>query len=305
MASLDRSLRGMRISAAGNRFLLLDGILGRLPSDPAGFAREACSERCAEGPGAFAPDGILLLDRDPGGELRMVVHNADGTRPAACGNGLRCLAWYALQEGHAQGPAFTVITDAGTRGVRARRDDGGALVVEVGLGRATRLGEHLLELPGESSTERVQAVAVGLGNPHLVLWRETLEDRELGRWGASLERDARFGGGTNVEFAVVAEGGLHARVWERGVGETAACGTGAGAVAVAAAWRGTADFPITVTLPGGQLTVDRWPHPPGRVQGGGDGDGDEGSDGGGNGDGESWSEGELWLAGPVTARGAL
>ena len=93
-----------------------------------------------------------------------------------------------------------------------------------------------------------------------------------------LERDARFEGGTNVVFVVPAGGGLRARVWERGVGETAACGTGAAAAAVAAAWRGSADFPITVVLPGGELSVDRSPR--GR-------------------------ESELWLAGPVTARGAL
>jgi diaminopimelate epimerase len=278
MATIDGSLRGMRISGAGNCFVLLDGISGRLPADPAAFAREACSQRDADGPGAFLPDGVLLLDRDPAGALRMVIHNADGTRPEACGNGLRCLAWYALQEGHAPGPVFDVATDAGLRGVRARRDD--ALVVEVGLGRATRLGEHLLELPGESSTEKVEAVAIQVGNPHLVLWRETLEDHEVEQWGALLEHDSRFEGGTNVEFAVPAGEGLRVRVWERGVGETGACGTGAGAAAVAAAWRGIADFPITVTLPGGELRVDRSP----------------GCDEGG---------GELWLAGPVTARGAL
>ena len=289
MATLDGTLRGMRISGAGNRFLLLDGITGRLPSDPAAFAREACARRAMDGPHAFLPDGILLLDRNPAGELRMVIHNADGTRPAACGNGLRCLAWYALQEGHAQGPAFSVVTDAGTRGVRTHLDDAGERVVEVGLGRATRLGEHRLELPGASSIETVQAVAVQLGNPHLVLWRESLADRELEQWGALLERDARFGGGTNVEFAVPVGNGLHARVWERGVGETAACGTGAGAVAVAAAWRGTADFPITVTLPGGELRVDRSPASP---------QGTESPAG-------SMGEGELWLAGPVTAQGAL
>lgn len=277
MATLDGSLRGMRISGAGNRFLLLDGIAGQLPSDPAAFAREACSEQAAD---AFRPDGVLLLDRDPEGQVRMVIHNADGTRPEACGNGLRCLAWYALRSGHAKGPAFTVVTDAGTRGVRVRHDDDG-LVVEVGLGKATRLGEHRLELPGESSGEIVQAVAVQLGNPHLVLWREELEDREVEQWGALLECDARFEGGTNVEFVVPTDGGLRVRVWERGVGETAACGTGAGAAAIAAAWRGTADFPITVNLPGGELRVDR--SMPGLGQ----------------------SEGELWLAGPVTARGAL
>ena len=109
MAKVDGTLLGMRLSGAGNRFLLLDGIDGWLPTDPAAFARENCAE-CHTG---FRPDGVLILDRDPGGELRMVIHNVDGTRPEACGNGLRCLAWYALQAGHARGPAFTVVTDAG------------------------------------------------------------------------------------------------------------------------------------------------------------------------------------------------
>lgn len=238
------------IEGAGNRFALFDALRYGELLHPAPLARElALDER--------RPDGLLLLDRDGEGRLRMTIFNRDGSRPAACGNGLRCIASYAVDAGHAaRGEEFELATDAGLRQGLVTRDDS----ARVSMGRARVIGEHDLELDGVT----LRGIEVDMGNPHLVLERERLSDEEVGDWGPRLERDPRFAQGTNVEFVVREPGGLRVRVWERGVGETAACGTGACAVAAALA----PSLPVTVRLPGGALEI-------------------------------SEQAGELWLEGPV------
>jgi len=221
------------VEGAGNRFALVDTIGGDTPADPAAAAIELASDpRC--------PDGLLVLDRDDAGRLRMTVYNRDGSRPEACGNGLRCVAWAAVEAGHApRGVEFEVATDAGVR--RARVD--GTVRVSMGAGR--RVATH--ELDG------LVGVECDIGNPHLVLRADSWGDAQVASLGPRYERDPRFPRGTNVEFVVGAGASFTARVWERGVGETAACGTGACAIAIALADA----LPAEVTLPGGMLTVDR------------------------------------------------
>lgn len=223
------------IEGAGNRFALRVGA----PEDPAAAVRALAGD-------PRRPDGLLVLEVQPGGAPRMTIYNRDGTRPEACGNGLRCVARHAVDRGLAPGgEEFTIETDAGPR--RALVDRTGRTHVSMGPGR--RVADHVLELSGE----RVAAVECDLGNPHLVLPRPALLDEEVERWGPLLERDPRFPAGTNVEFAAGEGRHFRARVWERGVGETAACGTGACAVALALA----TELPAEVELPGGTLVVDR------------------------------------------------
>jgi len=231
---------GAFLAGTGNRFLLVDGILGPSPDDPAALARESAARDPRH------PDGVLLLDREGGGRLRMTVFNRDGSRPEACGNGLRCAAHYAVGAGHASGPELELVTDAGPRRARVL----GSQRVEVSMG-AARVGPRLgLRLDGEA----LEGAVVDLGNPHLVLAREALRDREVLDWGPRLERDPRFPHGTNVEFVVAHPDHLRLRVWERGVGETAACGSGACAAAAVLAPGGR--WPVRVVLPGGELEVD-------------------------------------------------
>ena len=238
------------IEGTGNRFALHDALIhGPLPA-PASVARELAED-------ARRPDGLLVLDGDGSGSVRMTVYNRDGSRPEACGNGLRCVARAAVDGGHApEGELFTIATDGGVR--RARVDRDGSVSVSMGVGRRVRV--HSIEADGE----RFEGVECDLGNPHLVLHRPDLIDGEVVRLGPALERDPRFPRGINVEFVTGSGARFQARVWERGVGETAACGTGACAIALALA----TSLPAEVSLPGGVLIVDR-------------------------------QEGELWLAGAV------
>ena len=215
------------LDATGNRFVLVDGIADDTPDDPARLARELC------GPGDELHGLLLLTGPSPAAaqaDVRMQVWNADGSRPEACGNGLRCIARAAFEAGHVPGPAFRVETDSGVRRVSVEARGGGTPLVtaEVGVARVGEAFSH--ELDG--ATFEVHPVDVG--NPHAVVFVENVLAAPLERWGHELACHSAFPDGVNVELAQPLPERLLVRVWERGVGETGSCGTGAAAVATAA-----------------------------------------------------------------------
>jgi len=183
----------------------------------------------------------------------MEVYNADGSRPETCGNGLRCAAKLAVERGRVSGEAFTIETDAGLCAVQVERDRGRVVGASVQMGRPRILAEEVeIHLPSAA----VRGTIADVGNPHFVLLVEDEREARVAEWGPAIERNARFPSGTNVEFLSKRSGGLRLRVWERGVGETRACGSGACAAAAVAVRRGLAGWPLEVHLPGGVLGVD-------------------------------------------------
>jgi diaminopimelate epimerase len=230
-------------SAAGNRFAVLDAF-EREPADAAGLARELCARH--------GVDGLLLGTRpQAGGDCRMLVYNRDGSRAEACGNGLRALARWAVESEHA-GDALAIETDAGTRRVvclRRGKEIVGARA-ELGVPRVVER-ETVIEVGGRG----LLATLVDLGNPHCVLFVRDVGRAEVASVGSAVERHERFPQRINVSFVEVAGGRLLVRTWERGVGETAACGTGAGASAVAALEHGLVRSPVEVGTRGGRLQV--------------------------------------------------
>ena len=189
-------------------------------------------------------DGVLVCTEPEGrADVRMEVVNRDGSPAQACGNGLRCIARYAFGR-KLVARAMTIETASGVR--RARLIGESRVRTSMGMPRIEALEE---EVDGH------RLAIVDLGNPHCVLFVDDVESSPVEELGRRLESHARFPGRTNVEFACAEEGGLAMRVWERGVGETAACGTGAAAAAVVALEKGLADSPVRVRLPGGVLTV--------------------------------------------------
>ena len=240
-------MRAYRADAAGNRFVLIDGIAGQAPRDPAALARRLCTDPNG---GSFRPDGLLLcLAGGDSADVRMVLYNADGSRPEACGNGLRIIALLAAQKGYGQGE-FLVGTDAGVRAVRVAND-----AVEVCLGPVRiEAAEQTIQVGGEE----ICGTRVNVGNPHFVLFTEEPGATTLDELGQSLSTHESFPEGANVEFVTGAhQGALRVRIFERGVGETQACGTGAAAVAFVAVERGWAKWPVTVKLAGGELVLDQ------------------------------------------------
>lgn len=250
MATLEHVVR---LAATGNRFAVLDAFDAPPPADPAALARSLCAD--PDGP----LDGLLLLTRadDPAAEVRMIVHNADGGRPEACGNGLRCVAKLARERGHVRADAMLVQTDAGVRRVTLERQGQRIVAAHAELGRPRVLAtaERL-----SAGARVVEAFLVDLGNPHCVLFVDAAELAAVEELGPALERHPRFPAGTNVELVALGPAGIAMRVWERGVGQTASCGTGAAAAACALIASGRAGSPLSIELPGGRLDV-RWDGP--------------------------------------------
>ncbi len=210
-------------------------------------------------------DGSIRVTRGSDGLPFMDYRNADGSVAEMCGNGLRCVAMLLRDLGEETGGSFDVQTRAGVRSVTLEGD--GRITVDMGEPNFTKAAipmrgpawetylDESLDLGGDVL---VRATAVSMGNPHLVLFLEDDPDRiHVSHIGAVLERDERFPEGTNVEFARVGSDGIAARVWERGSGETMACGSGACAIAVAAHEIGLADRRSRVRFPGGTIEVER------------------------------------------------
>ncbi len=234
---------------AGNDFLVLVDLADRQPLDP-GVVRTLCDRRFGVG-----ADGVIrILAGTGGGDLTMDLTNADGGTAEMSGNGMRCLAQAAVDAGLVEPPTFTVATLGGVRTVQYRAaEDGGPDWASVDMGLA-RLGP---ERPHQSAGVRGRLVDVG--NPHLVLVVDDPAGVEVAALGAALQTE--FTGGINVEFVAVGPGAdaLTLRVWERGVGETLACGTGSVASVAAAHDWGLVGTAVDVHNPGGTLRVELRP----------------------------------------------
>jgi diaminopimelate epimerase len=198
----------------------------------------------------------------------MDYRNADGSLAEMCGNGVRCLGKLVYERGHATATELEVGTRAGTKHLSLDVVGGVVRSVTVGMGPpAFRRGEIPMDGPaGEPFLTEAFAVdgqtfkasAVSMGNPHLVLFVERDPDElDVRGLGPRIETDPRFPEKTNVEFVDVQDGGVKARVWERGSGETMACGTGACAALVAANEAGLVPSRAEVRFPGGTLVVER------------------------------------------------
>jgi len=241
------ALRFEKYQGIGNDFLVVDA-----PSEAAltpEQARKLCDRHYGVG-----GDGVLLSAPPvtAGAHGRMIVLNSDGSRPEGCGNGLRCVA-LALARKLGQSRAELVIdTDAGPRTALVEsRDD--AADVTVSMGRASRTGEVSASLRGEELVFQ----RISMGNPHAIVFDVACTEAELDELGPRLS--ASVAGGTNVEFVrATGPAAFEVLVWERGVGRTLACGTGAAAVAALSCLTGRAPFgsPISVRLPGGPLELD-------------------------------------------------
>jgi diaminopimelate epimerase len=240
------NLRFAKYEGLGNDFLVVDS------SDESALSPAQVAKVCDRHFGVGG-DGVLLVTppKSLGACATMVVLNADGSRPEMCGNGLRCVALHlALQDPRA-GVTFIVDTDAGQRLVAVERSDRSASV-SVGMGRGVPEGE----LTYRFGAADLNFTRVSMGNPHAITFDCGLEERELDELGPALS--AQFPAGTNVELVTTrGERTLQVIVWERGVGRTLACGTGACAVVVAAARAGRVPFDaeIEVRLPGGPLHI--------------------------------------------------
>lgn len=238
----------VKAHGTGNDFVVVEDLEDAIELTDA-VVTALCDRR--RGVGA---DGLIRIAPGPGG-LFMDHRNADGSRPEMCGNGIRVLAKYCFDRGILTGSTAVVGTRSGERRVVAHRDTAGR-VSHVGVDMGEPKVDDLAAVLDVSGTI-VTASLVGMGNPHAVVFVDDVAAAPVGSLGPEIEAHPAFPDGVNVEFAAVTSAGAAAvRVWERGVGETESCGTGACAVAVAAAETGRSARSVDVTLPGGVLHVE-------------------------------------------------
>jgi len=255
-----------KMQGAGNDFILVEA--GGIDQDWSQMAIAMCDRHFGIG-----GDGLLLLLPSDKADLQMRIFNPDGSKAEACGNGLRCLVRYALHKGLANTRAQQVMVEtlAGIRTVRiheATRLQASMGVPKFGArdipvviepGRRDSLDiKPILDYPITLEGKELLLNFVSMGNPHAVYFVEyQVSDFPLSQLGPEIERNKIFPKRINFEVArVIDQRQIEARVWERGVGETLACGSGACAIAVAAQLHGYIDNKVDIKLPGGVLDVE-------------------------------------------------
>jgi len=253
-----------KLHGAGNDYLYVNGFADEVP-DPSALALRMSDRHFGVG-----ADGLILaLPPRAGGQVRMRIFNADGSEAEMCGNGVRCLAAFAVERGLTDGDVVRVETLAGLREVALERDAAGRIVRgSVGMGRPVLApaaipveagGDRALDVPLDVDGETLTMTCVGLGNPHAVVYVPSAADWPLERLGPRIEHHPRFPNRVNVHAVQVVSGReAIVRTWERGSGATLACGTGACAVGVAGVLTGRTGRRLLVHVPGGDLEVD-WP----------------------------------------------
>ena len=221
-------------------------------------------------------DGLILIRASERADFEMEMYNADGSRGKMCGNGIRCVGKYVYDHGLTDKKQITVDTLSGIKELDMETGpDGKISTVTVDMGIPVLLPEHIpVDLPGEAvigkeaeiGGRRYKITCISMGNPHCVIFmEEDVRELNLPEIGPKFENAALFPEGVNTEFVNVEDGGtLRMRVWERGSGETLACGTGACAAACAGVLTGQTKRQAEVLLTGGAIRIN-WSEEDGHV----------------------------------------
>jgi diaminopimelate epimerase len=253
-------MRFTKMQGAGNDYVYVDCFQEPLPKDPAALAR-----RVADRHFGIGGDGLILIRPSAVADARMQMFNADGSEAEMCGNGVRCVAKYVYDHHICRKKTLTIETGRGVltldlelagETVHRVRVDMGEPILEAPRIPTTLPGSPVVnaELPLDGCTLRVTCVS--LGNPHCVTYVDRLSDDWVLGMGPRVENDVHFPRRVNAEFVeVISPGEIRMRVWERGCGETLACGTGACAVCVAGVLAGRTQRKILAHLPGGDLEL--------------------------------------------------
>ena len=252
-------MRFTKMQGAGNDYVYIDCFNNPMPADPASLSR-AISDRHF-GVGA---DGLILICSSDKADARMRMFNADGSEAEMCGNGVRCVAKFVHDHGIAREDQLKIETGRGVLTLDLEVKDGKVARVTVDMGEpilqasdipTTLPGNPPVDVPLPGNESRL-ATCVSMGNPHCVIYVKEITDGNVLGLGPQLERMPVFPRRTNVEFVRVnGPDDVTMRVWERGSGETLACGTGACAVCVAGVLTGRTGRKLLAHLPGGDLEL--------------------------------------------------
>ena len=254
-------MRFTKMHGAGNDYIYLDGFAQAPPDDPAALA-----VRIADRHFGVGGDGLILILPSEKADARMRMFNADGSEAEMCGNGIRCVAKYIYDHGIARRPTLQIETGAGILSLDLSIEEGRVAKARVDMGRpvleAARIpttlpGDPVVDAELAAGGRALRVTCLSMGNPHCVTFVDRLGDEWVLGVGPAVERAAEFPQRVNAEFVqVLSPREIRMRVWERGSGETLACGTGAAAVCVAGVLGGRTERTIVAHLPGGDLEIE-------------------------------------------------
>lgn len=250
-----------KMHGLGNDYVCINCFRERV-EDPPGFARTLCDRHYGIG-----ADGLILICPSKVSDFKMEIYNSDGSVAGMCGNGIRCLGKYVYDYRLTGKETLSIETKSGIRNMHLHIQDGKACGAMVDMG-VPRLNAHSIPIlsekdlvindPIEVQEKNYRMTGISMGNPHAVIFSEEINGISLEEIGRELEFHPRFPERANIEFChVTARNRMEIRVWERGVGETLACGTGACAAVVASVLNDLTDEKVIVKLLGGELSV-RW-----------------------------------------------
>jgi diaminopimelate epimerase len=254
-------MRFVKMHGCGNDYIYVDCFRQAIPNDPPALSRAVSDRHFGVG-----SDGLILICPSEKADARMRMYNADGSEAEMCGNGIRCVAKFVYDHGLVRKSPLRIETGNGVLSLDLEIASGSVQLVRVDMGEPILQAERIpTTLPGNPPQEALLEIAdhslrvtcVSMGNPHCITFVEAITDEQVLGLGPRIERHPAFPRRVNAEFVRVNRpDDVTVRVWERGSGETLACGTGACAVAVAGHLTGRTKRRITAHLPGGDLQLD-------------------------------------------------
>jgi diaminopimelate epimerase len=252
-----------KMHGAGNDYVYVDCFAEKPPANLPEIARHISHRHFGVG-----ADGLILIHPSEIADAKMQMFNADGSESEMCGNGIRCVAKYVHDHGIASKPSLKIETGAGVLGIDLLLGENGKVdqvTVDMGppeleapqIPTTLRESGQVIDVDVRFGTHEFQATCVSMGNPHCIVFVDQATDELVLQAGPVIERDPRFPNRINVEFVeVISPTEVRQRTWERGSGETWACGTGASAVCVAGVLTGRTERRITNHLLGGDLILE-------------------------------------------------
>jgi len=256
-------LKFVKMHGAGNDFIVVDGTTENIIEDDL----PELSKRICDRHFGVGGDGLIIVLHSNVADFRMRIFNPDGSEAEMCGNGVRVFAKYIYDRKMHKDVAMTVETLAGIKTLEINATGDKAKTVRVDMGEPKLLrfeipmrGKPDVKVIGEPlrvAGKRIEITCVSMGNPHCVVFVDDVDHYPVGKMGPLIENHPKFPARTNVEFVeVINPHEIKVRTWERGVGETLACGTGACASVVAGSLNGKTLRKVTVHLRGGDLNIE-------------------------------------------------
>lgn len=260
-------LKFTKMEGIGNDYIYVD-VINQKIDNPKELAIKLSQRHFGIG-----SDGLILIDKSNKADFKMSIYNTDGSEAEMCGNGIRCVGKFVYDKGLTNKKEVTIETLAGIKTVILTVENGKVSLVRVDMGEPILSAQKIpvlnyteeISLDGQEFAKlnielddgkKMEFTAISMGNPHAVCFVD-IKNIDIFNVGPLIENNEAFPNRTNVEFAeVLNKNEINMRVWERGVGETLACGTGACAVALASALNGYTDRKVLVNLLGGKLEIE-------------------------------------------------